>query len=112
MEEKSKQVGLKGNIPNRHWEMPKFQKISEVYTEQRRELMAKVLSADRMKNDHGEYTSPQNPIAAGIQEHTLNIIQFPGKFRDGRQRDNWWIEGTNEYTWDIIAGFCLKRKNS
>ena len=32
----------------------------------------------------------------------MDFLDFPGKYRGGRKRDNWWIEGIQEY-WNHIT---------
>ena len=45
---------------------------------------------------------PTNPITACRNHHNLDLLDFPGKYRSGRKRDNWWLEGTKEY-WTHIT---------
>ena len=45
---------------------------------------------------------PTNPITACRNHHNLDLRESPGKYRSGRKRDNWWLEGTKEY-WTRIT---------
>ena len=71
--------------PKRLWKLKKIKKASDLYLEEKRELIAEVLRA------------PQgDPIKSCKNPETLDLLDFPGKYRGGRKRDNWWIEGIHE----------------
>lgn len=75
-----------------HWK-DKFQPLSQVYREYRREHIAAIIRA----SSNVITTQQTIPLTAFKEVHTLNLVDFPGKHRDGRRRDNWWIEGVQEY---------------
>ena len=77
--------------PKHLWKPTKIKKASERYIETRRELIGEVLRAHK-----------SNPITACRNYPSLDLLEFPGKKRDGHPRDNWWTEGTEEY-WEHIT---------
>ena len=65
---KSAQVGIHGKIPHRYWEMPKFERLSEVYIKARRELIATILRADEHPTQDGIKREEPDPCCAKCDE--------------------------------------------
>ena len=66
-----------------HWS-DKFKPVSQVYLEYRREHIANIIRAA----SNVITTQQTNPITAFKNVNDLRLIDFPGKHRDGRMRDN------------------------
>ena len=73
-----------------------FKKASEIYNEERRELIGEVLRQPRWPNTYND------PVKSCKDPTSLHLVEFPGKKRGGPPRHNWWIEGVKEY-WDHIT---------
>ena len=87
------------NESHKRWEyadtnwQDKCKPLSQVYTLYRREQIAAIIRASA----NVITTQTTNPITAFKEVDNLLLKDFPGKHRDGRMRNNWWIEGIHEY---------------
>ena len=87
-------LGLKThdvNPPKHLWKLKRIRKASDLYLEAQRELIGEVLRAPE-----------GSPIKACKNPLSLELQDFEGKYRGGRKRDNWWIEGVKQY-WKHIT---------
>ena len=84
-----------------HWQ-DQCKPLSQVYTLYRREQIAAIIRASA----NVITTQTTNPITAFKEVDNLLLKDFSGKHRDGRMRNNWWIEGIQEY-WKYLTTYRI-----